>query len=57
MLAKILVDRNFFVCHNRENTLHLDHHHTCFAKVYEGIDLVDDIRQGDEIEKIVIVEA
>ncbi|MCK9205746.1 MAG: peptidylprolyl isomerase [Salinivirgaceae bacterium] len=46
----------FFVCHNRQNTSHLDRNHTCFGKVYEGLDVLDAIRQGDEIEKIVIVE-
>ncbi|MCG6187903.1 peptidylprolyl isomerase [Maribellus maritimus] len=46
----------FFICHNRENTKHLDKHHTCFGKVYEGLDVIDDIRQGDEIEKIEIIE-
>ncbi|HRW63766.1 MAG TPA: peptidylprolyl isomerase, partial [Bacteroidales bacterium] len=24
----------FFICHNRENTQHLDRHHTVFGKVY-----------------------
>ncbi len=47
----------FFICHNRENTQHLDRHHTCFAKVYEGLDIIDDIRQGDVIEKIVVLDA
>jgi peptidyl-prolyl cis-trans isomerase B (cyclophilin B) len=46
----------FFVCHNRENTAHLDRNHTCFGKVYEGLEVLDAIRQGDVIEKIVIVE-
>jgi peptidyl-prolyl cis-trans isomerase B (cyclophilin B) len=46
----------FFICHNRENTQHLDRRHTCFGKVYEGLDVIDDIRQGDKIEKIVIEE-
>lgn len=46
----------FFICHNRENTQHLDGVHTCFGKVFEGLDVVDDIRAGDEIEEIVIVE-
>ncbi len=45
----------FFICHSRENTAHLDRQHTCFGKVYEGLDIIDDIRQGDKIEKIVIV--
>ena len=46
----------FFVCHSRENTSHLDRNHTCFAKVYEGLEVIDEIRQGDKIEKIVITE-
>lgn len=46
----------FFVCHNRQNTAHLDGVHTCFGKVYEGLDVIDDIRPGDRIEKIVITE-
>ncbi len=46
----------FFICHNRQNTKHLDRNHTCFGKVYEGLDLIDDIRPGDKIEKIVIIE-
>ena len=47
----------FFICHNRENTKHLDRHHTCFGKVYDGLNIIDVIRQGDEIEKIEIIEA
>jgi len=47
----------FFICHNRENTAHLDRNHTCFAKVVEGLEVIDTIKQGDEIEKIVIIEA
>lgn len=46
----------FFVCHSRDQTAHLDKNHTCFGKVYEGVDFVDDIRQGDKIESITIVE-
>lgn len=46
----------FFVCHSRDNTAHLDRNHTCFGKVYEGVDIVDDIKQGDDIEKIIIIE-
>lgn len=45
----------FFVCHSRENTAHLDRNHTCFGKVVDGLDVIDQIRQGDEITKIVIV--
>ncbi len=46
----------FFICHNRQGTQHLDRHHTCFGKVYEGLDIIDKIRAGDLIEKIVITE-
>ncbi len=46
----------FFICHSRENTAHLDRNHTCFGRVFEGVEIVDDILQGDTIEKIVIVE-
>jgi len=46
----------FFVCHNRKNTQHLDHNHTCFGKVYEGLEVIDAIRAGDVIEKIEIFE-
>ncbi|WP_210463749.1 peptidylprolyl isomerase [Rufibacter roseolus] len=47
----------FFICHSRNNTAHLDRNHTCFGKVVEGLDVIDDIRQGDRIEKIVVSEA
>lgn len=47
----------FFICHNRQNTQHLDRVHTVFGKVYEGLDVIDQIRQGDKIEKILIVES
>ena len=47
----------FFVCHNRQNTQHLDRVHTVFGKVYEGLDVIDDIRPGDVIDKIVINQA
>ena len=46
----------FFICHSRTNTSHLDRQHTCFGKVYEGLDVIDQIRQGDIITKIVIIE-
>ena len=46
----------FFICHNRENTAHLDGVHTCFGRVYEGVDVIDDIRPGDVIEKIVVFD-
>jgi len=46
----------FFICHNRQNTAHLDRNHTCFGKVVEGLDIIDDIRQGDTIQKVTIIE-
>lgn len=47
----------FFICHSRTNTAHLDRNHTCFGKVVEGLDVIDDIRPKDGIIKIVITEA
>ncbi len=46
----------FFVCHSRNNTSHLDRVHTCFGKVVEGLEVIDAINQGDGIEKIVVTE-
>lgn len=46
----------FFICHSRTNTSHLDRQHTCFGKVVEGLDVIDLIRQGDKIVKIEISE-
>jgi peptidyl-prolyl cis-trans isomerase B (cyclophilin B) len=46
----------FFICHGRTNTKHLDRQHTCFGKVVEGLDVIDMIRKGDQIEKITISE-
>ncbi len=46
----------FFICHSRAQTSHLDRKHTCFGKVYEGLEVIDAIRQGDVIEKMEVVE-
>jgi peptidyl-prolyl cis-trans isomerase B (cyclophilin B) len=46
----------FFICHSRTNTAHLDRKHTCFGKVVEGLEVIDMIRQGDKIEKIEVTE-
>lgn len=46
----------FFVCHSRNNTAHLDRNHTCFGKVYEGLEVIDDIRQGDKINTVTVIE-
>ena len=37
----------FFICHNRQGTQHLDRVHTAFGKVIEGLDILDEIVQGD----------
>jgi peptidyl-prolyl cis-trans isomerase B (cyclophilin B) len=44
----------FFICHSRQNTAHLDRKHTCFGKVVEGLDIIDQIHPGDKIVKVVI---
>lgn len=46
----------FFVCHSRENTAHLDRNHTCFGKVVEGLEVIDQISEGDVIETISVSE-
>ncbi|MCI4668497.1 MAG: peptidylprolyl isomerase [Bacteroidia bacterium] len=46
----------FFICHNRDNTAHLDRNHTVFGKVVEGLEVIDQIRQGDVMEKVVVTE-
>jgi peptidyl-prolyl cis-trans isomerase B (cyclophilin B) len=46
----------FFICHSRNNTAHLDRNHTCFGKVVEGLEVIDAIRQGDVMEKVIINE-
>lgn len=46
----------FFICHSRKNTAHLDRNHTVFGKVVNGLDVIDEIQQGDVINKIEIVE-
>lgn len=46
----------FFICHNRQNTAHLDGKHTAFGKVVEGLDVIDAIRQGDLILGIDIID-
>lgn len=46
----------FFICHSRTNTAHLDRNHTCFGKVIEGLEVIDAIRQGDKIVEIIVEE-
>jgi peptidyl-prolyl cis-trans isomerase B (cyclophilin B) len=42
----------FFICFNRQGTQHLDHNHTCFGRVISGLDVLDAIKQGDDIISI-----
>ena len=46
----------FFICHNRENTRHLDRQHTCFGRVVKGLEVIDLIEAGDKIQQIEIIE-
>lgn len=46
----------FFICHGRQNTQHLDRNHTCFGKVIEGLDVIDQISQGDKINFIDLID-
>ncbi len=45
----------FFICHNRDNTRHLDRKHTVFGKVVEGLDIIEKIKEGDKMEKVVVL--
>ena len=45
----------FFICHSRTNTSHLDGVHTCFGKIIEGIDIVDQLKAGDVMEKVELI--
>lgn len=47
----------FFICHSRTNTAHLDRNHTVFGKVVEGLEVIDEISQGDVMEKVTVSEA
>ena len=46
----------FFICHTRSNTSHLDRKHTCFGKVIEGLSVIDMIRPGDTMEKVILID-
>ena len=45
----------FFICHNRVGTSHLDGVHTCFGKLTDGLEILDDIRGGDIMEKVELI--
>jgi peptidyl-prolyl cis-trans isomerase B (cyclophilin B) len=46
----------FFICHSRQNTAHLDRNHTCFGKLDSGLEILDSIAAGDKILSIEISE-
>lgn len=46
----------FFIVMSRNQTAHLDGAHTCFGRVFEGLPIIDQINQGDVIEKIIVHE-
>lgn len=46
----------FFICMNRTNTAHLVGVHTCFGRVVEGLDVIDQIRRGDLILNVEIIK-
>ena len=45
----------FFICHNRQGTQHLDGNHTCFGKIVEGVDVIDQIAPGDKINSMEVM--
>lgn len=46
----------FFICHHRQGTQHLDGVHTCFGKLTAGLEFLDDIKAGDKMVKVTINE-
>lgn len=46
----------FFICHNRQGTQHLDGKHTCFGQLVSGFEVLDSIRPLDEIISITIMD-
>jgi len=46
----------FFICHSRNNTSHLDGVHTCFGRLTSGLEVLDAIVAGDVMEKVEIID-
>ena len=46
----------FFICNCREGTAHLDHLHTCFGKVVQGLEVIDKIKAGDKIVSVELAD-
>ncbi len=45
----------FFICHSRTNTAHLDGVHTCFGKIIDGVDIIDQLKAGDVMDKVALM--
>ncbi|MCX6207755.1 MAG: peptidylprolyl isomerase [Bacteroidetes bacterium] len=45
----------FFICHNRAGVKHLDGVHTCFGRVIDGIEVIDQIKGGDVMTKVELI--
>ena len=45
----------FFICHSRTGTTHLDGVHTCFGKIIEGVDIIDQLKAGDVMDKVALI--
>jgi peptidyl-prolyl cis-trans isomerase B (cyclophilin B) len=46
----------FFICHSRESTAHLDRKHTVFGQVTSGMENVKKIQAGDKMTRVWIEE-
>ena len=44
----------FFIVHSRTNTSHLDGNHTCFGKVVDGLEIIENLEQGDTFKVEVV---
>ena len=47
----------FFICLSRRGTRHLDTGHTTFGHVIDGIELIEQIEEGDIVHNIIITES
>jgi cyclophilin family peptidyl-prolyl cis-trans isomerase len=45
----------FFICHNRAGTRHLDGVHTCFGKLTDGFEVLGEIKGGDIMTKVELI--